>query len=175
VTVYRHADPRFPFLWETVEQAPGRWHDADGGPVQYLADTPDGAWAEFLRHEEIRTPAELATVRRALWAIELGDDPFRLVALPRRIATGGADTMRACRRWAAAVRKRGTRRIHAPSAALRPGSAHGWRVDGGLKPGPRRDAWIVVLFGRRPDLLGWQVVARGGPPAELLDRVRHYR
>jgi hypothetical protein len=54
---YRHADPRFPFLWESNDQPPG--------PVQYFADTPDGAWAEFLRHEGIRADAELVNLRRA--------------------------------------------------------------------------------------------------------------
>ena len=51
--LYRHADPRFPFLWESSEQPPARWHDSNEGPVHYFADTPDGAWAEFLRHEGI--------------------------------------------------------------------------------------------------------------------------
>jgi hypothetical protein len=64
--VYRHADPRFPFLWETAAQPPARWHGAGEGPVQYLADTPDGAWAEFMRHEGIATESELMNVRRVL-------------------------------------------------------------------------------------------------------------
>jgi hypothetical protein len=66
VILYRHADPRFPFLWESAEQPAARWHGPGQGPVQYLADTPDGAWAEFLRHEGIREEAELVNVRRAL-------------------------------------------------------------------------------------------------------------
>ena len=63
--VYRHADPRFPFLWEGNDQPPARWHGQGEGPVQYFADTPDGAWAEFLRHEGIRADAELVNLRRA--------------------------------------------------------------------------------------------------------------
>ena len=51
--VYRHADARFPFLWESADQPPARWHGSGEGPVQYFADTPDGAWAEFVRHEGI--------------------------------------------------------------------------------------------------------------------------
>jgi hypothetical protein len=51
--VYRHADARFPFLWEGASQPPARWHGPGEGPVQYFADTPDGARAEFLRHEGI--------------------------------------------------------------------------------------------------------------------------
>jgi hypothetical protein len=52
--VFRHADPSLPFLWEDVGQPPARWHGDGDGPVQYFTDTPDGAWAEFLRHEEIK-------------------------------------------------------------------------------------------------------------------------
>ena len=66
---YRHTDPRFPFLREDSLQSAGRWN-APGELTHYLCDTPDGAWAEFLRHEEIRNPEDLPTVRRALWAVD---------------------------------------------------------------------------------------------------------
>ena len=72
---FRHADIRLPFLWEGPDQPPGRWHGEGEGPVHYFADTPDGAWAEFLRHEGITDPDDLDTVRRALWAVELGAPP----------------------------------------------------------------------------------------------------
>lgn len=68
---FRHVDPRFPFLWEDPRQPAARWHDTGEGTVQDLADTPDGTWAELLRHEEITTPEDVATIRRALWAIEV--------------------------------------------------------------------------------------------------------
>jgi len=91
VILFRHADPRWPFLWETADQPAGRWHGDGDGPVQYLADTPDGAWAEFLRHEEINEPEDVATVRRALWAIEVDDS--EVAAEPEMamgVLTGGA-------------------------------------------------------------------------------------
>ena len=72
--VFRHADPRLPFLWEDARQPPGRWHGGGEGPAHYFSDTPDGAWAELLRHEEIRDPADLATLRRAIWAVEIPDE-----------------------------------------------------------------------------------------------------
>jgi hypothetical protein len=53
VIVYRHCDPRFPFLWETASQPAARWQEEGEGPVHYLADTPDGAWPELLHHEGI--------------------------------------------------------------------------------------------------------------------------
>ena len=70
---FRHTDPRYPFLWEDTSQPAGRWHSQDERPVQYFCDTPDGAWAEFLRHEEITEPEDLRTIRRALWAVDLGE------------------------------------------------------------------------------------------------------
>ena len=57
--VFRRASAPSPFLWETAEQPPGRWHGEGEGPAQYFADTPDGAWAEFLRHENITDPEDL--------------------------------------------------------------------------------------------------------------------
>lgn len=69
--LYRHADARFPFLWEGMDQTPARWHGRGEGPVQYLADTPDGAWAEFLRHEGITDEEEeIVHVRRAMWELK---------------------------------------------------------------------------------------------------------
>src|SRR5436190_1844945 len=71
---FRHADPRFPFLWESAAQPAARWHDDGDGPVQYFADTPNGAWADFLRHEAIVDPDDLATIQRAIWAVEIPDE-----------------------------------------------------------------------------------------------------
>lgn len=170
--VFRHADPRFPFLWETAAQPSGRWHGAGDGPAHYFADTPYGAWAEFLRHEEITDPADLAGVRRALWAVELPELPGSRPELDDPLLAGGFETYPACQAEASRLRKAGSDGLRAPSAALAPGGAQGWRVDGGLRPGPARDGEIYVLYGRRPELVGWPVVLDGRPPEELLGRVR---
>ena len=65
VIAFRHTDPRYPFLWECGSQPAGRWHAQGEGPAHYFNDTPDGAWAEFLRHEEITEPEDLSGIRRA--------------------------------------------------------------------------------------------------------------
>jgi hypothetical protein len=171
---FRHADPRFPFLWDSAEQPPARWHGPGEGPVQYLADTPDGAWAEFLRHEEITELADLATVRRALWAVALPRPPRRPPALPPALLFGGPASYPACQQAARARRARGVRGLRAPSAALAPGQAGGWRVAGGLQPAAARDGVVWVLFGPRPALTGWLAAERASPPAYLLARVRHF-
>ena len=170
--VFRHADPRYPFLWEGADQPPGRWHGEGEGPVHAFADTPDGAWAEFLRHEEIVDPEDLATVRRSMWAVEIGPPPRRRPALRRRTLLGKPSSYPACRAEARRLRRRGCRGLVAPSAALRPGGAHGHRVKRGLREGPRRDGLVVVLFGQRTDLVGWMAASEGRPAEGLLSRVR---
>lgn len=172
--VFRHADRRFPFLWGTPDQPPARWHGEGEGPVQYLADTPDGAWAEFLRHEEITTPEDVATIRRALWAVELPKQPDRASELAVGMLTGGPDTYETCRDEARRLRARGAVGLVAPSAALLNGGAHGWRVEGGIRPGAPRDGRVVVLFGPCPDLVGWPATIEGRPSEDLLPRVRHF-
>ena len=170
---YRHTDPRFPFLREHLPQSAGRWN-TPGELTHYLCDTPDGAWAELLRSEEIVDAEDLPTIRRGLWAVEIGDEPPARPELPPQTLAGGPVTWPDCQREASRLRSRGETGLTAPSAALRPGGAHGWRVEGGLRPGPARDGKVFTLFGPRPDLVGWAAVAAGRPGEELLSRVRHY-
>ena len=170
---FRHADPRFPFLWEDSSQPAGRWNEP-GRLTHYFTDTPDGAWAEFLRHEEIFDPADLQTVRRALWAVDIGDEPAVQPELAPESLTGGRESWGECQREADRLRSRGASGLTAPSAALQSGSAHGWRVDGGQKPGPVRDGKVFALFGPRPDLVGWPATVAGRPDESLLGRVRHF-
>lgn len=171
--LYRHADPRFPFLWESREQPSARWHDAGEGPAHYFADTPDGAWAEFLRHEEITEPAELENIRRALWAVEIPDrvSPAK-PNLSNDAMTGGTDSYEMCQAEARSMRLRGIMALLAPSAALLPGAAAGWIVDGGLRRGRERDGVVMVLFGACPDLTGWAAAMLGRPRSDLLAYVR---
>jgi RES domain len=174
VIVFRHTDPRFPFMWETAGQPASRWNDDGGGPVNTFADTPEGAWAELLRHEEIVEPGDVLEVRRSLWAVEIGELPTARPRLPRNAMTGGVRSYPACRREAVRLKERGVYGFVAPSAALVAGGAHGWRVAGGLRRGPERDGRVIVLLGPRPDLLGWEAVHRGRPSDLLLRRVRHF-
>lgn len=169
---FRHTDPRYPFLWERTDQPPARWHVAGDGPVHYFSDTPDGAWAEFLRHEEITDPEDLMGIQRDLWAVDIGQPQFATPDLPPETLTGGEDSWPACQEEAKRLRGLGADELKAPSAALLPGAAHGWRVDGGLQAGVRRDGAVYVLFGRRPDLIGWRAAAAGRPDEDLLLVVR---
>jgi hypothetical protein len=172
VIVYRHADPRFPFLWETALQPGARWHDSGEGPVHYFSETPDGAWAEFLRHEEIADPADLAGVTRSLWSIDLPRAPRIRPRLDPATLTGGTSSYSDCRREAHRIRALGGRGLVVLSAALESPSPSGFRTDGGLQPGPPTKERVFVLFGIRPDLVGWAACHRGRPRANLLPRVR---
>ena len=166
---FRHADPRQPFFWEDALQPAGRWHAAGDGPAQYLANSPDAAWAEFLRHEEIRDPSDLATVRRALWAIEIDSQPVATPDLPGSVMTGGLASYVACQREARRLRRAGGIRLEAPSAALSEDVP--WVVRGGLRRSPARVPRTLVFFGV-PALEGWRCVAEGRPHEDLLKRVR---
>ncbi len=172
---FRHADPSVPFLWEDASQPAARWHAEGDGPAQYLAETPDAAWAEFLRHEEIRDEADLAGIERTIWAVEIADEErFARPRLPRETLVGERDSYAACQAVAARLRTAGNGGLRAPSAALRTGTQGGWRVSGGLVPGRPRAEHSLVLFGRRPDLIGWVAADAGRPRADLLARVRYF-
>ncbi len=173
--VFRHADPRFPFLWESAAQDPARWHDVGEGPVHYFAETPDGAWAEFLRHEGISDPLDLQGIARSIWSIEVSRPPRARARLDDATLTGGLSTYDECRREARRIRGRGAKGLVAPSAALDPASPSGFRTQRGLRAAPARAEQVFVLFGPRPDLVGWAACHEGRPRDDLLPRVRHLR
>ena len=134
---FRHTDPRYPFLWEHLHQPAARWHAESEAPAHYFSNTPDGAWAEFLRHEEITDPEDLPGIRRALWAIDIGEVPPASPDLPPEILTGGPETWRACREEARRLRAGGSTGFTVPSrppcCRARPG-AGGWTAACNLAP-----------------------------------------
>lgn len=170
---FRHCDPRFGFLWLSAAQPPARWHGDGEGPANYFADTPTGAWAEFLRHEEISDEADLAGVRRSLWAVELPHADCAAPTLPIAALTGGVDSYAACQTEARRLRAAGAQWLEAPSAALLPGGASGHRaMPSGLgAAAPVRDGLVWVLFGEH-ELRGWQAVDAGAPPVSVMPLVR---
>jgi RES domain len=171
---FRNVDRRWPFLWEDASQPPARWHGAGEGPAQYLADTPDGAWAEFLRHEEITEAADLEGITRHLWAIEVPDDEEEPVPpqLRPRILKGGLESYAQCQDEARRLRAEGATSLEAPSAALQDGSARGEFTRAGLVEADTREGRVRVLYGPRPDVRGW-LCADGRPSERLLALVRH--
>jgi len=171
---FRNADRRWPFLWEDSSQPAARWHGSGEGPAQYLADTPDGAWAEFLRHEEIADPGDLSGIERHLWAIEVPDTTPNpeLPDLPRALLQGGLASYPECQREASRLRASGATSLEAPSAALREGGARGELTRAGLVEADDRNGRVRVLYGSRPDLRGWLCATDGRPSERLLPLVR---
>lgn len=168
---FRNGDSRFPFLWEGTDQPPARWHGVSEGPACYLADTADGAWAEFLRHEEIDDPADLVGVERRLWAVEVpcGDsEDATTPGLVHQTMRGGLSTYADCQAEARRLRGLGATSLIAPTAALRQGAASGQVVNGGLVEASERDGRVLVLYGDRPQLRGWAAVDVGRPTERVL-------
>lgn len=176
MTWYRNADPRYPFLWSDARQPAARWHGAGEGPANYFSDTPDGAWAEFLRHEEITTLVDLAGVSRAMWCAEVRVARAETPALPDDELFGDQASYQACQRESRALRLLGADSLIAPSAALKAGEAAGWRVnDTESRCPPPRDGRVLVVFGPPQDRVeGWMAAADARPPVRLLDSVRHF-
>jgi len=170
---FRHCDPRFPFLWQLASQPPARWHADGEGPANYFADTPVGAWAEFLRHEGITDAADLAGVRRSLWAAELPEAGYASPALPDETLFGDETSYPACQAEARRLRVAGASTIEVRGAALLPGGASGWTAQPAVSTAAlRRDGLVWVLFGAC-NVVGWVAVDGGAPPALVLPLVRH--
>ena len=114
------------------------------------------------------------TIRRALCAVDIGDPPPDEPGLPPRTLQGGRESWLACQQ-AAQKHREHANGIAAPLASLEPGAASDWRVDGGLRLGPGRDGKVFVLFGRRPDIIGWGAAIDGLLDRDLLPMVRHFQ
>ena len=172
---FRHCDPRFPFLWATTNQPEARWHRAGEGPAHYFSDTPVGAWAEFLRHEEIKDPIDMQGIRRSLWAVELPEATYAVPILPQSQLTGGRASYADCQLEATRLRNGGALHIEAPSAALLAGAARGWIADPQEEPAPlARDGVVWILYGFTTAMVGWPTVESAAPPERVLPLVRHF-
>src|SRR3954454_1780294 len=76
---YRHVARGVPALWHgagstTLRQESGRWHREGESLVQYLALSSDGAWAEHVRYQAIRTEARRVRETRSLWQLCVSAD-----------------------------------------------------------------------------------------------------
>jgi hypothetical protein len=67
LTLFRYTSYDVPF-WVRPNSRSGRWHVSGDPPTQYWSMTPDAAWAELIRSENLRTEAELDELRMPIWA-----------------------------------------------------------------------------------------------------------
>lgn len=169
---FRQTDYDVPF-WARSNSQPGRWNKAGDAPTQYWSLHPDGAWAEFVRQEELTDPAAILALHRPIWVcrislaplVDLREDEERV----RYGVTAGelvSSDWTACQRLGRRLRADGAPGVLAPSAAL---AGH----DNLTIFGPRR----AIALHRRPVLhstVPAAVVARGAPEPGLVERVRQW-
>jgi RES domain len=167
---YRYSSYDTPF-WARENSVPGRWHIRGDGPTQYLSLSTDGAWAELIRSEELRTEDEVTLVNVPMWAVAVHQAMVVDYATFERAEAAGFDPAALvdedhgrCQREGRRLRDVGYGGVLAPSAAL-PGEVNLTLF------GPR----IASAWGRPPLLassLPAMIIARGAPPPGLLGRVR---
>lgn len=126
---YRHVAGGVPPLWHgagstTLRQESGRWHREGEALVQYLALSGDGAWAERVRYESLRTEADRLADHRSLWQLRVTADgiadlstfdAWEAYGLDPAIAVGDHAESQAL---ASELRRAGYRGVLSPSAAL---------------------------------------------------------
>lgn len=183
--LFRQNDANYAFLFpEGISQPPARWHGEGDGPAQYFATTPDGAWAELLRHEEITeelTPAVFNEMfSRVLWAIDFPNEiqitEITQDRLTLDVCIGDEHTYLACQQAARALRNNQVRCLQVRTAALHDGQAQGAAVgpSGQLTPGPSLEGKTIVYFGTLPKAVGWRCGTSPVLDENFTKKVRHF-
>ena len=178
---FRVCDRRHPFLWSGAGQASGRWNRTGDQPVHYLASTPTVAWAEWIRHQEITDPGDLAGVAAALWAVlipqEWGKKELDSVALHfDQVLDTSPAAQEARLALVELLKKLGAQGLLAPTAALHHSDKvlPAVRVSNGSEQPEllAMPAQVILLWCEARLLPGWCCVPEGRPGAELLPLVR---
>ena len=118
---WRYANYDTPF-WARSNTQDGRWNTAGEASVQYLAMEPNGAWAELIRSEELRSEEEVATVRIPIWVAAVNEVVVDYSTFEKAEAAGfdpGAlvdDDWRRCQDEGRRLRDLGYTEVIAPSA-----------------------------------------------------------
>jgi RES domain-containing protein len=66
LTAFRWSTYDVPF-WARENSRPGRWHRIGDTPTQYWSLSPEAAWAELIRQENLCDESELDLVRMPFW------------------------------------------------------------------------------------------------------------
>ena len=171
VIAWRYSNYDTPF-WARNNTRDGRWNTAGEAAVQYLAMEPNGAWAELIRAEGLRSEAEVETVRIPIWVAAVNEVVVDYSTFEKAEAAGFApdalvdDDWVRCQDEGRRLRGLGYSGVITPSAAL-------------------PEAMNLVIFGARI-LWGWRrplvlsatipatVAAVGSPPSGLVGGVRQF-
>jgi RES domain-containing protein len=171
---YRWADYDTP-LWVRPNSSAQRWNGTREVPAQYLSLSPEGAWAELIRCEDLTSPAEVRLVRMPMWVLSVHETRIADYATFEKAEAAGFprealvdDDHERCRAEAARLRERGFRGVLAPSAAL-PGATNLTLF------GPRLAVeWECPHESRLGSFIPVRQLAVGHPPDDLLPRVRQH-
>lgn len=168
---FRYSSYDMPF-WVRPNSEPGRWHHPGDGPTQYLSTTVEGAWAELIRAEGLRSEQEVALVRMPMWVAEIHVQRIADYETFEKCDEAGFnadalvdDDYSRCQEEGRRLRKAGFQGVLAPSAAL-PGAVN-LTLFG---------AKIASTWRRRPPLASSVPATRiavGSPPDGVVYRVRH--
>lgn len=166
---FRQTDYDMPF-WARDNSFPARWNAAGDPPTQYWSLHPDGAWAEYLRQEEIEDDAGAACIRRAIWTSRVPRGTFVDLRDPDTCTVHGVDPdaltaadWAPCQALAVRLREGGCPGVLSPSAAL---AGHTNLTIFGARR--------AIDWQRRPVLhsqIPATIVAIGRPPVGLAGRV----
>lgn len=190
---YRHVAQGIPPLWfgagsTTLRQESGRWHREGESLVQYLALTSDGAWAERVRYESLRTERDRLADYRSLWQLRVSADriadlstfdTWEACGLDPQIAVGDHADSQAL---ADELRRARYRGVLSPSAALDVAGAvnltlFGGRVEQHVRGLPLPDEPVGGLNG--PWLPAVLLTDRGAPTPFAMEhtcyRSAHHR
>ena len=169
---FRWTDHDVPF-WARENSRDGRWNLASQGATQYWSLTPEAAWAELIRAENLQTEDDLDEVRMPFWIARVPTLGLLDLRVNESRAEHGVtedhltgNDWKPCQTLATQLREAGYRGVIAPSAALPDHMSL-------TLFGPRR----AIDWTRRPALASTTpaaetAVGRPPPSYDLLDRVR---
>ncbi len=168
---FRYSNYDTPF-WVRPNSEPGRWHWVGDGATQYLSTTVDGAWAELIRAEGLRSEQEVELIRMPMWVAEVHVQRVADYSTFEKAEAAGFppdalidDDHTRCQEEGKRLRRAGFQGVVAPSAAL--------SGSGNLTLfGPR----IASTWQLKP-LLASSIpamkIAVGAAPEGIVGRVRH--
>ncbi len=181
---FRQAGEGFPPFWHPgstrrpTAQPSARWHREGEGFAQYCSLETDGAWAELVRWEGIRTETERQEQRARLWQLWPKEHDIADLSTFDQIDACGLDPAifidddhTACQALADELRDAGYRGVISPSAAL--AGVINLTLFGARRELYGRPADVLNL---RPDLYVHVNLAAdlSPPPEHILRVVRYY-
>jgi hypothetical protein len=170
--VYRWSDYDTP-LWARPNSSAQRWNRTREAPTQYTSLSPDGAWAELIRSEDVTALVDVRLLSMPLWALQVRETQVADYSTFEKAEAAGfpadalvGDDHERCRAEGTRLREHGYHGVLAASAAL-PGAVNltlfGARlaVEWGCEEHRQLASFIPV-----------KQLAVGHPPDDLLPRVR---